>query len=61
MNGLRTPEQWQARLKVHILDPDGWREPGAPEWLTPITQAEFLDRAGRSTTNWRHYVDGGDA
>lgn len=38
---LRRPDEW-CRLKgVYVLDPDGWRDDGAPSWIEPITEAEF--------------------
>lgn len=58
---LLTAEQWQVVLGVYVLDPDGWREPGAPEWLTPISRVEFIERAGRSTANWRNFDEGSES
>lgn len=38
-----------------VVDPDGWREPDAPEWDTPITLDEYRRRAAHSTAN--HHPD----
>lgn len=46
---LHTPEEWSVRKIVRVLDPDGWRHDGK-SWDEPITEAEFDERAGMSTT-----------
>lgn len=48
---LRTPEQWLATPEfahVEVIDPDGWREPGA-DWHRPISRGEFDERLARCT------------
>jgi len=47
----RTPEEWCEQYGLIVLDPDGWRTPGAPAWTDPIGLAEFYHRAIESTTN----------
>ena len=49
---LSAPE-WQLVLGFRIVDPDGW-DRSTPEnflkdWETPITFAEFMDKAEEST------------
>ncbi len=49
----RTPTAWMAITGIRVVDPDGWRNPpNAREWTTPITEAEFRERASRSTTDY---------
>lgn len=45
---LRTGPEWEAELKVSVMDPDGWRADGTP-FETPITKTEFVRRAIPST------------
>jgi hypothetical protein len=46
----RLPVEWQEIDGVQIMDPDGWDRRNFEEsWNTPITQAEWLDRASQST------------
>lgn len=47
----RTPEEWSETYGLLVLDPDGWRVPGAPDWAEPVSLAEFYHRALESTTN----------
>lgn len=44
----KTADEWCQLLGVKIIDSDGWRETGTA-WNTPITEAEFHQRAARST------------
>ena len=46
---LKTPEEWSKIKGYRIMDPDGWRTSDAPDWNTPINEAEFLRRAAVST------------
>lgn len=46
-----TPGEWCRAYGVRVLDPDGWRAEGAPEWVEPITLVEFERLAGKSTTD----------
>ena len=48
MTELRLPEAWVEFEGIEILDPDGWREDGK-SYDEPISHAEFLERAYRST------------
>ncbi|MFG3715831.1 hypothetical protein [Micromonospora sp. NPDC047730] len=45
---LRTPDEWSEVTGLVVLDPDGWRADGRP-WSAPLTRADFLKRAMRST------------
>lgn len=45
---MRPPQEWCWIQGVTILDPDGWRWDGK-DWDEPITEAEFTERASRST------------
>ena len=45
----RPPEEWCERYGLIVLDPDGWRTPGAPAWTDPIGLAEFHERSLLST------------
>jgi len=50
-----TPQEWCEFKGIRILDPDGWRCAGAPDWDEPIGESEFDERAGMSTAgpwNW---------
>jgi len=55
---LHTPTEWQEYLDIVILDPDGWRQEGAPSWDTPITKEEFLARASYCTVYNSEYFWG---
>jgi hypothetical protein len=44
----RTPAEWEKECAIQIIDPIGWRKDGQ-SWATPITRAEFRDRAEVST------------
>lgn len=46
---LLTPEEWEERYGLHVVDPDGWRGPDAPSWATPITLRDFWARYTQST------------
>lgn len=48
---LRTPADWLALRHpgIEILDPDGWRGPGAPPFDRPLTYEEFWPRFVRCT------------
>jgi hypothetical protein len=46
---LKTPSQWEKEYKILIIDPDGWRMKGAPEWEDAITREDFEQRAWMST------------
>lgn len=43
----RTAWDWLALHKVHILDPDGWRD--GVDFDTPITLENFIERVSLST------------
>lgn len=46
----RLPGEWEERLGILILDPDGWdRRNLTEDYNTPLTQEEFLERACLST------------
>lgn len=45
----RPAREWQERAGYVVVDPDGWREPGAPGPDEPITYDEFERRAASST------------
>lgn len=45
-----TPEEWEVRTGISIMDPDGWRRSGDPTWTEPIDRDDFLKRAAMSTT-----------
>lgn len=47
----RAPEEWCEAYGLTVLDPDGWRVPGAPAWTDPVGLAEFYHRAIESTTD----------
>lgn len=49
-----TPDEWSEIKGLYIMDPDGWRSKGDPDWFQPITESDFDDRASRSTTGPRH-------
>lgn len=49
-NPRKTPAEWCEELHITIVDPDGWRGPDDPDYDTPITREDFLDRSHRSTT-----------
>ncbi|PTR30603.1 hypothetical protein C8K36_102455 [Rhodococcus sp. OK519] len=50
---LKTPTEWCTEKSIHILDPDGWRYDNKP-WDEPLTEDDFLHRAGMSTSNMAH-------
>lgn len=43
------PATWERLTGIRILDADGWREPNAKEWETPITKEEWNKRMMVST------------
>lgn len=43
------PAQWEAETATRIMDPDGWRDPYAKDYATPIDYAEWTWRKGMST------------
>lgn len=43
--------QWQSIYKVHILDPDGWRQRDGVDFSTPITFDDYIDRVNLCTIN----------
>lgn len=51
----KTPDEWLAieaentPFVIVVADPDGWSDLGELAWETPITQADFHERLGRST------------
>lgn len=45
----KTSAEWDKELDTRIMDPDGWRMKGAPDWNTPITEHEFITRCAGST------------
>jgi hypothetical protein len=45
----KTPEEWAAEDGIRILDPDGWRMKGAPDFYSPHTYAEYKKRMTMST------------
>lgn len=46
----RLPAHWCSILGMRIMDPDGWRRrDDETTWDTPVTLAEFQERAGLST------------
>lgn len=50
MSDLRLPDEWEKETGITIIDPDGWDRRNFEEsWGTPITLAEFKERAFRST------------
>lgn len=49
----RTPEEWQEITGIRVMDPDGWRGEFDPSWNQPISKAEFIQRASRSTVYGR--------
>jgi hypothetical protein len=49
---FRTPAEWEAILKVEVIDPDGWRAGcrlTAKDIIIPITETEFRQRCEEST------------
>lgn len=50
---MRTPDEWCELLGLDVLDPDGWRVPDSMPWGTPITRAEFEQRASISAVRPR--------
>jgi hypothetical protein len=46
---LATPEEWERRTGIEILDPDGWMGEDPKPWEQPISAAEFDRRAAEST------------
>jgi hypothetical protein len=59
---VRTPEFWMKATGIQVCDPDGWdrkAESGPGSWWWPITRAEFIQRAMRSTVRaWPAHIDG---
>lgn len=49
---MLSPAEWMDVTGIRVVDPDGWRTLDAPTWETPISEAEFRDRASRSTTDY---------
>ena len=57
---LRKPCEWCKIFGVEVIDPDGWdRDNFEVSWNTPITKAEFRNRASNSTcTQPSNYILG---
>ncbi len=49
----RTPEEWCEAYGLVVLDRDGWRTSGSPDWRDPVGLAEFRERALASTVAGR--------
>lgn len=49
----KPPIEWCIEMGVQVMDPDGWRGPGAPSWDEPITREEFVQRVSVSTVRTR--------
>lgn len=48
---MKLPQDWEVIDDTAIMDADGWdRQNYAVSWLTPITYAEWKQRAARSTS-----------
>jgi hypothetical protein len=45
----RTPDMWCEIYGLAVVDPDGWRGEGAPDWEQPLTLPDFASRFNRST------------
>lgn len=45
----QTPSRWSHQYRLKVLDPGGWRADGS-SFVTPITEADFLERVLKSTT-----------
>ncbi len=43
------PERWAALLGVEIIDWDGWRGKGSPDWREPCGLLEFVKRVSECT------------
>lgn len=43
------PAQWEVETATRIMDPDGWRDPYAKDYATPIDYAEWSWRSAMST------------
>lgn len=56
---MRTPDGWCRYYSITIYVPGGWRSDGTP-WDTPLTLAEFWERAASSTScagdGWRRVI-----
>lgn len=50
----KTPTEWATEAGYLILDPDGWRGEGDPDFDEPLTLAEFLPRFFVSTVGRLH-------
>jgi hypothetical protein len=44
MEAMLKPFAWCELFGVRIIDADGWRVPGAPDWYDPISRKEFIKR-----------------
>lgn len=50
---LASPAVWEALFETRVLDPDGWRMPGAPRYDEPITALDWSRRMMVSTVDGR--------
>lgn len=57
LNPEKTPTEWCRELGARILDHDGWRGIGAPDWHTPITRSEFDRRLNMCTYDATGYPE----
>lgn len=55
---LRSSPEWSIRLRVNILDADGWdRQNFLKSWNEKITESEFTDRMNMSTVQRLSVID----
>lgn len=46
---LKKPQEWAADEGILIMDPDGWRRPGDPDFDAPTTYEDYYPRMQMST------------
>jgi len=49
-----TPEEWQRKTRITILDPDGWRGTMLKDFNEPIDFVEWDERMKHSTVSWNN-------